>query len=614
MTAGLGAASGGYLETAWGWSALVLFWTTMLALLLRSSVRLGWLEFGFIAGIFAFWVSTIVSAGWGASATGAVRESQRTLIYVGGAVATLVLVRSQSYRGLVTGVWAGCAAVSTYALGTRLFDPEPGSIELEGYRLSALLGYWNALGIFAGIGVLLALGLAVRARSLPISGIAAASIVPLVATIYFTFGRGPWLALLVGLAAAIALDPRRLQAALMTLVLAVPGGLALWLAFESEALTRQGSSITAAEREGQRLALALALLALSAAVAALAVRSLEQRLGVIRLKHAFGAALLLVLAVAMLATLARYGGPQALVDKGYERLNAPAQQTNGDLRWRLFDVSSKTRIEHWRVAWKDFAEHPWLGSGAGTYERQWLLHRPGGSVARDAHSLYLETLAELGVVGLALLVLALGVPLVAAVKGRRHGLVPAALGAYVAYLVHAGLDWDWEMPAVTLAALFCACAVLAGSRRETKAIVLGTRARAGLLAATVGLAAFAFVGLVGNQALAASEDAQERGQLGRAEDEARTAIRWGPWSAAGWERLAGVRFAQDDSRGARAALLEAIERDPGDWALWYDLGVASEGREQLRAYREAARHNPLSRNVAVLRSLRVLPPLVEEER
>jgi cytochrome c-type biogenesis protein CcmH/NrfG len=156
--------------------------------------------------------------------------------------------------------------------------------------------------------------------------------------------------------------------------------------------------------------------------------------------------------------------------------------------------------------------------------------------------------------------------------------------------------------------------MLAAARPHGKTFSLGVRARAALLVATVALAAAACVGLVGTQALAASEDAQDNGQLAKAEAKARTAARWSPWSAAGWERLAEVRFAQNDLNGARAALLEALERDPADWALWYDLGVASEGRERLHAYREAARLNPLSRNVSVLRSLRILPPLSKEER
>ncbi len=86
---------------------------------------------------------------------------------------------------------------------------------------------------------------------------------------------------------------------------------------------------------------------------------------------------------------------------------------------------------------------------------------------RDAHSLYLETAAELGVVGLALLLCALGAPLVAAVAARDRTRVATAAAAYVVFLVHAGLDWDWEMPVTVLAGLACGAAVLAGVR-ETR--------------------------------------------------------------------------------------------------------------------------------------------------
>jgi hypothetical protein len=61
-------------------------------------------------------------------------------------------------------------------------------------------------------------------------------------------------------------------------------------------------------------------------------------------------------------------------------------------------------------------------------------------------------------------------------------------------------------------------------------------------------------------------------------------------------------------------MLEAIEKDKGDWALWYDLGVASTGPAKQRAYEEAARLNPRSGNVNVLRILGVLPKLPPEKR
>jgi len=62
-----------------------------------------------------------------------------------------------------------------------------------------------------------------------------------------------------------------------------------------------------------------------------------------------------------------------------------------------------------------------------------------------------------------------GVPVYAAFKARRHPLVPAAFGAYVAYLVHAGVDWDWEMTAVTLTALFIGASIVAAERSPVAA-------------------------------------------------------------------------------------------------------------------------------------------------
>ncbi len=69
----------------------------------------------------------------------------------------------------------------------------------------------------------------------------------------------------------------------------------------------------------------------------------------------------------------------------------------------------------------------------------------------DGHSLYLETLSELGIVGLALVVLALGTILVGGLR-RLPGPERHAYAAFVAgglmLALHAGVDWDWEMPAL----------------------------------------------------------------------------------------------------------------------------------------------------------------------
>ena len=62
--------------------------------------------------------------------------------------------------------------------------------------------------------------------------------------------------------------------------------------------------------------------------------------------------------------------------------------------------------------------HEVLGSGAGTYEQYYLQHRTSGLKVRNAHNLYLETLADLGPVGLLLLIAGLVTPLVAGIRAR----------------------------------------------------------------------------------------------------------------------------------------------------------------------------------------------------
>jgi O-antigen ligase len=155
------------------------------------------------------------------------------------------------------------------------------------------------------------------------------------------------------------------------------------------------------------------------------------------------------------------------------------------------DFLTESRLPYWEVAWSDFREHPLLGSGAGTFGDYWLSVGAGPGFTRTAHSLYLHSLAELGPVGMLLSAAAVAVPLVA-LRRRRDSLVATAAAPYVAFVVHAGIDWDWEMPAVTLAGLFCGSAVLVATR-PLGVRGLTPRARLALAAGSLLLAAFALV-------------------------------------------------------------------------------------------------------------------------
>ena len=75
------------------------------------------------------------------------------------------------------------------------------------------------------------------------------------------------------------------------------------------------------------------------------------------------------------------------------------------------------------------------------------------SDAADAHSLYIETLVEFGLVGLALLlVVVLGIARPAGDARPRPAArsMRALFAIALIWALEAGVDWQWEMPAATI--------------------------------------------------------------------------------------------------------------------------------------------------------------------
>jgi O-antigen ligase len=126
---------------------------------------------------------------------------------------------------------------------------------------------------------------------------------------------------------------------------------------------------------------------------------------------------------------------------------------------RLVSAQSN-RSAYWRVALEVFADHPLRGIGSGSFQVEWLKRRPFAESVRDAHSLYLETAAELGLVGVACLAVFLAGCGLAARRGP-----PAAVAALGAFALHAGIDWDWEMPALSLIPILLVARLVAARER-----------------------------------------------------------------------------------------------------------------------------------------------------
>jgi O-antigen ligase len=224
--------------------------------------------------------------------------------------------------------------------------------------------------------------------------------------------------------------------------------------------------------------------------------------------------------IAVAGALAALAGAIALAQPLAARFAAPAPD-EGDAR-RLLDVTGHGRAELWRVAADAWRDSPLLGQGAGTYARSVIAATGDLSLPANAHSLYLETLAELGVVGLALLLVFLVLAL------TRARASPAAAAVVAAWAVHAAVDWDWQLPAATLPAVLAA----------------GTLTRTGrplgLVVAPAALAVGLAAGLHGLGAAVVETDVSTP-------ERARLAARFLPWDARPWAQVDARKACTIDS-------------------------------------------------------------------
>jgi O-Antigen ligase len=604
--AALAADSGGFDPPSWGRSAIVLL--VVVALSLGLGARgLSRAEWAFAAALTALACWIWLSLVWSSDFSQTVQEGERMLLYLAGAAAVLLLGRGSRVEGLLGLLAAAITGVCVYSLGLRLLSPGRGAYQVvsgapdAGFRLARPLGYANALALFAAMGIVLALGFALRGRTLSTRALGSAALVVLAPTLYFTYGRGGWLALAAGLMALLALERERVRALAGALALAIAPAVAVVLASRTHALTNEPSSMAAARHDGRLLAVAILVLIAVAALVPVGLERVGRRVSLgASARRAFLVVLALGVIAFLVAGLAKVGGPQAAVRRAYHAFNTPAPLVTTNENQRLLSLSGNNRSEYWHVAWRELQDHPLLGGGAGSFQRFWLRHRRVGLPVLDAHSLYLETLAELGVIGLVLLLCALVAPLGALRAARRHPLAAAALGAYVAFLVHAGIDWDWEMPAVTLAGLFCLIALLLAAPGE-EATRVGRIPRGIALALTALLGLVAVVGFVGNRAAASASDALDAARLHTAATEARQAQRWEPWSAEPWRLLGEAQLQAGEVEQARASFLHGLRKDRSDWELWLDLALTDRGGQRRDAVNRVAALNPLSTELQQLR-------------
>jgi hypothetical protein len=524
---------------------------------------------GGLAG-FALW--NLVSTQWSTSAEIAFLEFDRALLYVGVFWLVALAARGGDLHLWCDGIGLGLTAVGTIALASRMFPgtlPEPTLprfLPATESRLTYPLNYWNALAVLLALAAPLLLRAAVAAASPAARGFALAPFAILAAAVYLTSSRGGAAAAAVG-SLAFVVTARRAAAYAAVAAAALASTAAVVIVAAHHALAAQPLDRTAAAGAGGGAAAEIVLLAAATAIAfAFGCRHLPPlpRLGP---AARWSAGALVVAGVAAAVAVAEPARRLA----AFERPPHTSGVSANLVHEHLLSAGGSGRWQLWRAALDEFASRPLVGRGAGSFEAWWLRHAPYPVFVRDAHSLYLEVLGELGAIGLSLLAAALVAALVTAgralLRPRDDGLAAAGLAsALLAYLFAAGIDWMWESTVVSVVgvavlALVTATATRAPSppRRVAVAAIVAVAALAG---------AAETLPLVAATDLRRSEVAARAGDLRAARAGATAARHVEPWASSPYVQLALVDEQAGRLRSAQRDIRSAIARSPDDWRAW----------------------------------------------
>ena len=573
-----------------------------------------------LVSLLALGAWAALSALWSPAPDVAIADAQRIFLYglaFGLGIWMALLLGSRVALSLIplaaAGVFAGSAAVVVLLAGD-----DPASYLGTDGSLTYPLGYRNANAAFFAVAFLAALGLASgrdvdwRLRALALGA----------ATMCLDLGilsqsRGSAPAAVVALVVYVLVAPFRLRAvcwlglAILPALGVIPALTDLYRAANDEGIASVADQMSDA---GTAVALTAGAAVLLGAIAALLERRLPRadRPPTVSNRVVLGGTAVIVVALAV-AFVVRVGDPVDWVGDRVEEFKAGGTPDLSEQSSRFgFSVESD-RYDLWRVALDDAGEDPLLGDGGGGYQYTYLQKRDVRlQTARDAHSVELEVLSELGVPGLVLLLSALGGAALGAFKARRlrtttdgdplegldagaAGLAAAALTCGAYWLAHTSIDWFWPYPAITapvLALLGAAC----GAAIRTPSPAGPRRFRPWIAAAAVVLALSAVPPFL-SERYVNDAYAEWRSDLNRAYDDLDRAQALNPFSDSPLLAEGAIADAAGDRRRALAAFREAEDNRPEEWATHYLLAelLAEEQPELARRELEQARElNPLS--------------------
>jgi O-Antigen ligase len=589
LIVGLALGGGGFDVSARHIAGLAV-WLLVVAMLAfgvasRASVgRPFYWASGLIGGLALL---SAISSFWSGSIELSVIEADRVLVYLGFFLAAFLIAQTDQRRQrFAEGIAIGLVLVAFLSLASRLL---PHVLEVanslgSGSRTRYPLGYWNANGLTCGIAAALLLWMSRRSLAAALRWLAVASLPLVLLSLYLTYSRGGLLSLLVACGCLIALSHDRIWL-LGTLAIGAVGTLPAVLAVQAHHSLAENLNDPSVVGQGVTVLLILFAGVALALLLYAGLRRLERRSdGVTGRAVQLSRNPVVLKRIALVAALAAIGAAIAVGGRAWHQFSSPDIQFPNNPAQHFGQLSGAGRHDFYRVAIDAFREKPLLGHGAGTYAFSWDQLRSIPLAVHNAHSLYLQAFAELGLVG-GLLVLALvGTLLWTGFMAWRHAGGPrrelhaALLAAALAFAVGAAFDWFWEIAAVG-AIFFLASGVLVAARcaqllrARAGAGGRGEQRRFGLAVAGLAIAWIAAVALVGpllvDRELSSSHEAVLAGNLASAIDHANTARSIEPWAASPYEQLGLLAEAQGQYETASGRFSQAIHREDRNWQLYY---------------------------------------------
>jgi O-antigen ligase len=602
----LGFNAGGYFADTTGWAAaaIAVFLAARFAAsgrVLATPSRSLVVTAGLLA-LFGLW--TVLSGSWSGNHGRALLEFDRTLLYL------LVLIAfgsieqpREALRFLPLGFAFAAVVLCGAGLATKtLPDAWPFALPEPSSRLGFPVTYSNGLGILAALGIVVSLHIASWERERLITRMLGAAAIPLLAaTLVLTFSRGAILAGVLGVAVYCAFGrPRGLLTGLVASAPAV--AVVALAAYNAELLATREPNTAASIAQGHGLARTVGLAMLGAAVLSALLQRLERRWAEVRLPKPPRSALVAAAVVGVVAVGVAVGlaGARVVDDLNEDvvQVGSSEHEPAGATRDRLSDIGGQTRVQYWKVLLNAFADEPIIGTGVGTFAQRWDEHRPFAENVTEGHSIYLETLGELGIVGAGLIIAVLAMLVAPFVIQRRdqRPLQAVGLAAAIAWLVHAGIDWDWELPTLTVWLFaFGACALAASPVRLSWPQRPSMPARIALAAVCLLLAVTPVTIAISQSDLDGSVVALERGDCTEATRLATDSSSALSSRSEPYEILAYCALRSGNGQGAISLMNSAIDRDPDDWRLYYGLAVVrgAAGEDPRPAAARALRLNPL---------------------